>query len=175
MPRQTSIQLIGIGNKDRSDDGVGALVVEQLAARHPDWNALCVRQLLPEFVAAVAEMHTLFFVDGAVDIAAGEVQVSRVEIAQRPSGWSSLSHYVEPSQFMRLVQLFKSAIAVQASRLATMEGTATDAAPSLPAAWYVRIGIEKLDHGRQLSPLVAQAMARAASEIETCAMHAACP
>jgi hydrogenase maturation protease len=63
--------LIGIGNPLRGDDGVGALLVEELAE---DLGGLStsraelkvVHQLTPELACAVAGVHRVLFVDACV-------------------------------------------------------------------------------------------------------------
>lgn len=97
------ILVIGYGNVLRGDDGVGPLVVEQLAAEHwPLVRMLSVHQLLPELAADIAEAEEVFFVDACV--ATTQMAAPRIEclfpIATPQTGdhtWSpntllSLSH-----------------------------------------------------------------------------------
>ena len=63
--------LIGIGNPLRGDDGVGALLVEELAEHLGSWctpNAelKVVHQLTPEMASAVAGARRVLFVDACV-------------------------------------------------------------------------------------------------------------
>ena len=141
--------LVGIGNVDREDDGVGQLVVQRLSQRHPSWPVLLVRQLLPELVDQVANAPVLIFVDAATDLPPGDVQVSQLASTTSDVSPGLGSHLLHPEPFMALLRLV----------------AATDREPC--KAWCVRIGIERLGFGQTLSAPVALAVARGVEQVES--------
>ena len=65
--------LIGIGNPLRGDDGVGALLVEELAEELGGWSSpsaalKVVHQLTPELACTVAGSQRVLFVDACVSV-----------------------------------------------------------------------------------------------------------
>ena len=65
--------LIGIGNPLRGDDGVGALLVEELAEELGGWSTPCaelrvVHQLTPELACPVAGAQRVLFLDACVSV-----------------------------------------------------------------------------------------------------------
>ncbi|MEB3333606.1 MAG: hydrogenase maturation protease [Cyanobacteriota bacterium] len=69
--------LIGIGNPLRGDDGVGALLVEEVARERggwslPDLELEVVHQLTPELALAVAGADRVLFVDACIHPASAE-------------------------------------------------------------------------------------------------------
>lgn len=69
------VLVIGFGNSLRGDDGVGARVVERIAARR--WSqtvTLTATQLVPELATVVASAAGVIFVDACVDQEAVEVR-----------------------------------------------------------------------------------------------------
>ena len=140
--------LIGIGNVDREDDGVGYRVVERLHQLHPDWPILLVRQLLPELVDRVAGAAHLIFVDADVALTAGEIQLAQIQPAAATAHGGLGSHRLDPAQFMSLLQ------------------TVSGAERGLPTAWCCRIGVERFGFGSTMSSKVDEAVVSAASEVE---------
>ncbi len=155
MQTQAShVQLIGIGNVDRQDDGVGQLVVRRLAELHPDWCVLQVRQLVPELVDCVADARILIFVDGAVDVAAGDVQVERIALDGSAFRRGVASHQFDPAMFLSLVQLIETSC------------NGESVGKNLRRyVWCVRIGIEQIGFGGAISARVMLGMERAVEQV----------
>lgn len=155
MECQALIQLIGIGNRDRAEDGVGLLVAQRIADLHPDWSVLQVRQIVPELVDCVADARVLIFVDGSVDVAVGAVQVERIAMDGSAFRRGMASHQFDPAMFLALVQLIESS------------HNGKSVGEYLPRqAWCVKIGIEQIGFGGAISARVTRGMERAVRDIE---------
>ena len=88
-----SLLVIGIGNPLRGDDGIGALLAEQVGGRG-------VQQLTPELAAELAELEAVLFIDAwlAPPGAAPEL----IPIA--PAAAAAGSHRLEPAQLLAISQ-----------------------------------------------------------------------
>jgi len=58
--------LIGIGNRLRSDDGIGYRIAETLRAEDSPMQVLAVQQLTPELAEPIAAAAAVLFVDASV-------------------------------------------------------------------------------------------------------------
>ncbi|MFO7628304.1 MAG: hydrogenase maturation protease, partial [Prochlorococcaceae cyanobacterium] len=85
--------VIGIGNPLRGDDGIGALLAEQVGGR-------CVQQLTPELAEELAELEAVLFIDAWL-AAAGAVPQLR---AMAPAAGAAESHRLEPAQLLAISQ-----------------------------------------------------------------------
>jgi hydrogenase maturation protease len=70
------VLLIGIGNPLRGDDGVGGVLVEELAEELGGWSTPCaelrvVHQLTPELACTVAGVQRVLFLDACVSARTG--------------------------------------------------------------------------------------------------------
>jgi hydrogenase maturation protease len=86
--------VIGIGNPLRGDDGIGALLAEQVSGRS-------VHQLTPELAAELAELEAVLFIDAwlAPPGAAPEL----IPIA--PAAAAADSHQLDPAQLLAISQV----------------------------------------------------------------------
>jgi hydrogenase maturation protease len=100
--------LIGIGNPLRGDDGVGPLLLEELAQ---DWNGWrtasaelkAVHQLTPELALAVADVQRVLFVDACVVSVRSGPWIETLAVAGDPVGCDSLgSHQLAPATLVAL-------------------------------------------------------------------------
>ncbi|MCP9926299.1 hydrogenase maturation protease [Cyanobium sp. CH-040] len=89
----TSRPVIGIGNPLRGDDGVGALLAEQVGGRS-------VQQLTPELAEELSQLEAVLFID-AWQVPAGAVpQLQRLS----PAGIGGDSHRLEPAALLAVSQ-----------------------------------------------------------------------
>ncbi len=128
----TRALVVGIGNPWRGDDGAGRAVVERLAARGlPQGCAtMSVRLPTPELAEPLARAALVIFVDAAVDLRPGVVEVS--EVAPDPIARPA-SHAYEPGPLLALAGF---------------------AYGRVPRARLVRIGAAQFDCPGDLSALV---------------------
>jgi hydrogenase maturation protease len=89
--------VIGIGNPLRGDDGVGALLAEQVARQAA---VRCVQQLTPELAAALAHLDAVLFIDAWLAPAAAVPQL----ITLSPAASTTSSHRLEPAALLALSQ-----------------------------------------------------------------------
>jgi len=132
------VLVIGIGNPLRGDDGIGWHVVRALCLAPYESDVglrthVC-HQLTPELAAVVAGVERVVFVDAAMDVVPGRVQVRRVRPRAAGSRWS---HGFAPPDLLDL------AARLYASR---------------PAAIAVAIGVASVAAGEQLSAPVTTAL-----------------
>ncbi len=92
-PRRSPL-VIGIGNSLRGDDGVGALLAEQVGGRS-------VQQLTPELAAELAELEAVLFIDAWLAPAGATPELT--EIA--PAVDVTDSHRLEPAQLLAISQV----------------------------------------------------------------------
>jgi hydrogenase maturation protease len=86
--------VIGIGNPLRGDDGVGALLAEQLGGRS-------VQQLTPELAEELAGLEAVLFIDAWLAPAG-----ARPELRQLiSSGAAAESHRLEPEQLLAICEV----------------------------------------------------------------------
>ena len=91
---QGSRLVIGIGNSLRGDDGVGALLAEQVGGRS-------VQQLTPELAAELAELEEVLFIDAWLAPAGSAPQLVEVILA---AAGAPDSHRFEPAQLLAISQ-----------------------------------------------------------------------
>ena len=78
--------LLGIGNVLRSDDGLGRVVVEQLARTGElDGEILSIHQLTPELALPMAEASLVVIIDASREGRPGEVRVLAEYLGRRVS------------------------------------------------------------------------------------------
>jgi hydrogenase maturation protease len=85
--------VIGIGNRLRKDDGIGAALVEALGSVH---GAEChvVHQLTPDLAPRLSKVDRVLFVDAAMD--GTETRLERVD----PARGHGVGHAMTPSAFL---------------------------------------------------------------------------
>lgn len=94
------ILVIGYGNSDCGDDGVGPAVVAQLADEMPlaGVEYRVAYQLTPELAEPVSRARAVIFVDAAADQPPGQIARSCVEAAEG----GSMTHHVSPGSVLAL-------------------------------------------------------------------------
>lgn len=90
---QGSRLVIGIGNSLRGDDGVGALLAEQVGGRS-------VQQLTPELAAELAELEAVLFIDAWLAPAGAAPRITAISLA----AGAAESHRLEPAQLLAISQ-----------------------------------------------------------------------
>ena len=90
---QGSRLVIGIGNSLRGDDGVGALLAEQVGGRS-------VQQLTPELAAELAELEEVLFIDAWLAPAGAAPRITAIS----PASGAAESHRLEPAQLLAISQ-----------------------------------------------------------------------
>ena len=90
---QGSPLVIGIGNSLRGDDGVGALLAEQVGGRS-------VQQLTPELAAELAELEAVLFIDAWLAPAGAAPRITAISLA----AGAAESHRLEPAQLLAISQ-----------------------------------------------------------------------
>jgi hydrogenase maturation protease len=149
--------VIGYGNTLRSDDAVGCLLVEQLAAlKLPGVRTRVVHQLTPELAADVAEAEVVLFVDATVDVGVG-ISVGPAEDSTRVTVHSvassenaRISHAGSPANLLALARLLCGAE---------------------PEAHVIAVLATELGLGEHLSPAVERAMPAALAAIRRIALR----
>ena len=84
---------IGIGNTLRGDDGVGALLAEQVEGRS-------VQQLTLELAAELAELEAVLFIDAWLAPAGAAPRITAIS----PAAGAAESHRLEPAQLLAISQ-----------------------------------------------------------------------
>lgn len=118
--------MIGIGNPLRGDDGVGALLAEQVGGRS-------VHQLTPELAADLAPLQRVLFIDAWLTPEhPGPPPQPRLDTlpAQTTSAGSGGSHHLDPGQLLAIT--------------AALYGRA-------PTASWLRIPGHSFSHGKDFS------------------------
>jgi hydrogenase maturation protease len=85
--------VIGIGNALRGDDGIGALLADQVGGRS-------VQQLTPELAAELAELEAVLFIDAWLAPAGAAARLTQISPAVGAVG----SHRLEPAQLLAISQ-----------------------------------------------------------------------
>jgi hydrogenase maturation protease len=134
--------VIGYGNTLRGDDGVGPRVAEAIEKLNlPGVRTLVCQQLSPEYADPVSRVHTVVFVDAAVD-APKEVQLRKLE----PGESSQLmAHAADPRTLLAL---------------------ARDVFGHAPNAWWLTIPAVKLDFSETLTPEAQRGFEEAVEKIQ---------
>lgn len=126
-----SLCIVGYGNRERRDDGVGPWVVEGLRnqALPSDRVRLLVRpQLDPDLLDELSQADTAILVDASVERLEGGISWTRVDPAKGQAPF--LTHSLEPAYLLGLMALMH---------------------PRLPATWLVSIQGEEFGYGQGLS------------------------
>ncbi len=135
--------IIGYGNPQRRDDGIGPFVIRRLAESlegKQGIRTLALQQLEPELIEELEGVDTLILVDASVRGSGAGVEWKEVEPDLRAAHY--LTHQVTPAHFLGLMA------AVHRRR---------------PRAWVVCIQGDDFEFGEGLSP---QAEARSHRAIE---------
>jgi hydrogenase maturation protease len=85
--------VIGIGNSLRGDDGVGALLAEQVGGRS-------LQQLTPELAAELAGLEAVLFIDAWLAPAGAAPRITAIS----PAAGAAESHRLEPPQLLAISQ-----------------------------------------------------------------------
>ncbi|HEX8818194.1 MAG TPA: hydrogenase maturation protease [Terriglobales bacterium] len=95
--------VVGLGNRLRSDDGLGWHVAERLSREYaPEVvQVLGLHQLTPEAAEVVSRAELVIFVDASCEGHAGTVSCTRIEPGA-PAGGSS--HEFSPAAVLRLAE-----------------------------------------------------------------------
>lgn len=129
--------ILGFGNTQRSDDGVGAKAATALDSEQSssDLVVIAAHQLTPELAAPVSNSSRLLFLDASHRGIAGAIHCEKLE---RDRGFEpgTLSHNLSPQALLEL-----------AARLFQGE----------PEAWLLTITGENFDFGEDFSPPVLMA------------------
>ncbi|MBD2422858.1 hydrogenase maturation protease [Cyanobium sp. FACHB-13342] len=116
--------VIGIGNPQRGDDGVGGLLAEQVGGRS-------VQQLTPELAAELAELEAVLFIDAWLAPAGAGPELIAIAPTKGATGSSAESHRLEPAQLLAISQ--------------ALYGRA-------PTVHLLRVPADSFEHGTALSP-----------------------
>ncbi len=136
-------QVIGIGNPLRGDDGVGALLAQEVGGCH-------VQQLTPELAAELAPLERVLFIDAWL---AAPGAIPRLDPLLPGDGQGSAqlaSHHLDPAQLLTLSQ--------------ALYGRA-------PQGWWLRIPAWALAHGQELSPALLSSLPAARALRQTWLAH----
>ncbi len=147
------ILVVGYGNALRTDDGLGWHIAERLVDddRLDGVEVLRCHQLTPELAFDVSDSALVVLVDASTGSAAGTFTIDGVERAGGAA--TTWSHHLSPSSLVALAHdLYGRSAEVVA----------------------VSCGVQSLDVGDQLSPVVAAALPRMVDAIvELVASHSA--
>ncbi|MEB3172784.1 MAG: hydrogenase maturation protease [Cyanobacteriota bacterium] len=93
-PQQTLL-VIGIGNPLRGDDGVGALLADQVGGRS-------VQQLTPELAEHLASLRAVLFIDAWLAPAGAGPELTPIPPASGAALNAAASHRLEPAQLLAI-------------------------------------------------------------------------
>jgi hydrogenase maturation protease len=131
--------VVGFGSLLRSDDGVGRQVAERLAddPRMRVATVIGCHQLTPELALDISQATWVVMIDASPGTTAGSFTVEPLDPVDDQAGvWS---HHLSPSGLIALaVELYGRA----------------------PKVTLVRVGVESLEVGERLSPVVEAALPR---------------
>jgi hydrogenase maturation protease len=130
--------VIGIGNRVRTDDGVGSAIIESLGCRR-GVECRVVHQLTPDLAQPVAEAERVLFVDASI----GEHEMRLTRLTAEPG--RGLGHSMSPAGLLDL-----------AARL--YEGA--------PEAWLLSVPGSDFGFGESLSPQTRARLPEAARQVE---------
>jgi hydrogenase maturation protease len=138
--------IVGYGNTLRGDDGLGPRVAELLEA-HPRLAGATImqrHQLTPELAADIAEHTLVVLIDASEDVRPGEIAVRRlardraaVESTSSGMPGGTWTHHVDADSLLALAR--------------ELWGTA-------PEVYVVGVGVESMELGESLSPVVERAL-----------------
>jgi hydrogenase maturation protease len=137
--------LIGIGNRLRSDDGIGYRIAETLRSEDSPMQVMAVQQLTPELAEPIAAAAAVLFVDASVlDPGADQLRLEPLVphggITDAAAMRAPLSHQFSPIGLLQLSQRLYD---------------------RWPPAWQLLIPVQELELGERLSPAATAAMAEA--------------
>lgn len=126
---QRSCLVIGIGNALRGDDGVGALLADQVGGRS-------VQQLTPELAAELAERQAVLFIDAWLAPPGAGPELIPIGPSHGAADSSAETHRLEPAQLLAIsLALYGRAPAAQLLRVPAIAfGHGTVLSPELQAA-----------------------------------------
>lgn len=138
--KPASALVIGIGNRLRGDDGVGALLAEQAAlwaAVDDPLSVRCVQQLTPELAADLACCEVVLFIDAwLAPLPSGAAARPRLDRLEPEASELGGFHRLPPGQLLAISQMLYGCC---------------------PQADLLRVPAHALEHGTALSgPLRAQ-------------------
>jgi hydrogenase maturation protease len=101
-----AIGIVGIGNTLRSDDGVGAYIVQAIDDKHlPEVNCMVMQQLQTELMEDLTQYKMVIIVDAAVKGMSWIFEKLETVEIQSPS----ISHHIDAKTFATLAkQLYNS-------------------------------------------------------------------
>lgn len=144
MTERGAILVIGYGNTQRGDDGIGPRVAAAITAAHlPGVRVVTLFQLVPELAADLAESRLAVFVDAVADPTRSDIELRPIAPAET-TGWST--HSADPRVLLALTQAVYGPV---------------------PAAWWAIVPGRYFGLGEQLSPLAEEGIRQAVDRIET--------
>lgn len=134
--------VIGFGNPLRRDDGLGAVVANEVGHRL-DVAVLAPQQLLPEHTDIVRRALSVVFVDASIGVEPpGSVTCTAIEPAEYPA----YGHVIAPADLLCLTRM---------------------AFGWVPKAWLITVAGASFEFGTQLSPAVLAAVPKVIERVET--------
>ncbi len=125
--------VIGIGNPLRGDDGVGALLAEEVGGDH-------VQQLTPELAAELARLERVLFIDAWLAPPGAAPRLDQLDPLLPGDGHGAAelaSHQLDPAQLLALTDVLYGRV---------------------PQGWWLRIPAWTLAHGTTFSPALAASL-----------------
>jgi hydrogenase maturation protease len=149
-PRRTGnhsgpLWIIGYGNPQRRDDGLGPYVITALEERlegRPGIETLALHQLVPELVEDLKNAGRVILIDAALEETSPGWHWRNVE--PELISWPSLSHGVSPGVLLGLLRSFYE---------------------KNPETWLISIQGEEFDFGEGLSPKAQERARKVVEEI----------
>jgi len=134
--------VVGLGNPDRADDGVGVAVVEELSPR-PDLDVFASVKTGMDLAMALLPYKRVLLVDAAPFLPVGEVALLRLSDSENARGFL---HGVSLAQAFSWLR---------------------KAGWKVPEVWILAVGVpQELGFGRGLSPEVQEALPKAREVVE---------
>jgi hydrogenase maturation protease len=143
--RSGPLWIIGYGNPQRRDDGLGPYVISLLEERwegRPGIETLALHQLVPELVEDVKNAGRVLLIDAALEETPPGWHWRNV--APESISWPSLSHGVSPGVLLGLLQALYE---------------------KNPETWLISIQGEDFDLGEGLSPEAEEKARKVVEEI----------
>ncbi|NEQ48081.1 MAG: hydrogenase maturation protease [Leptolyngbya sp. SIOISBB] len=143
-----TVVVIGYGNPQRGDDGIGQAVVSQVQALNlPEIEACTVTQLTPELSSKLAAADCAIFVD-ACKLASADIRVRPITACGSETSGSVVpasGHSCDPCSLLAL---------------------ASSAYGHCPQAWWVEVPATDFTVGNALSAVAEQGVTQALGEIK---------
>lgn len=144
------ILVLGYGNEERGDDGLGPHIAASVAAlKLPGVRVRTAVQLLPELAADLAEVRLAFFVDAATDPSESAVQVQFLGV-ESATDWCT--HCADPRPLLALTRALYA---------------------YAPQAWWFKVTGQKFDFGQGLSASAEKNACQAIACLKRTALSAA--